>query len=104
MGVVVTRLDAANKELAAVIGWGVGLFVFGLAVTGAAAGFIANYNGWPQRYVESIVAARRKYPLVGRQADRIDARTMRIGLGLGFAFLGVVFLSVGILGLVSYFM
>jgi len=88
----------ASGSLPAVLAWGIGLILLGLAVIGFGLGFLSDYRGIASKYRESLVASRRMLPVVGGQAERITTTHVRIFVGIGIAFIGLVTLSVGILG------
>jgi hypothetical protein len=61
---------ADRNNLAAVLGWGVGLILAGAAIVAAAIAFLADYRGFARNYYESVVAAHRGIPGPGRFYER----------------------------------
>jgi hypothetical protein len=94
-----TVVSSSHGSLAAVLGWGIGLVIAGATIVVAAVAFLADYRGVARNYYESIVATRGRIPGLGRRYERSSADNFRIWIGIGFIFLGIVIMFVGILGL-----
>lgn len=93
--------EAGQRSLIAVIGWSLGLTLAGAAICLAGVGFLFNFRNMTSNYFEATITSGRSIPVLAGRYDKMRFDHFKSIGGSVLIFLGVIFLAVGIYGLVS---